>query len=67
MAGNGVSNRHVYGVTVAAAGNTGYFVPAGDIQTAFLNIGFPFDHYWGTQSGRADIWYPANTQCDGSC
>jgi hypothetical protein len=67
MAGNGVGNRHVYGLTVAASGRRAYHVPAGDIQTAFVNLSFPIDHYWGTQSGRADIWYPANTQCDGSC
>lgn len=69
VTGNGSSNRHVYGVHIA--GNTGlrlgYFVLAGDIVTAFNSSGFSFQHFWGTGSGRPDLWDTAITQCDGSC
>jgi len=70
VAGNGSGNRHVFGVHIARSpsqNNQGAFILAGDIQTAFTNSGFSFSHFWGTASGRSDLWWPAATQCDGSC
>jgi hypothetical protein len=70
VTGNGTGNRHVFGVMFGRTPNQptrGTFILAQDIKTALNNSGFPFDHFWGTASGRPDLWNPAATQCDGSC
>jgi hypothetical protein len=70
VAGNGVSNRHVYGIIEArdlANFRRGIFVSAGNVKLALQRAGFSFDHYWGTQSNSPNLWRPATTQCDGSC
>jgi len=70
VAGNGVSNRHVYGIIQARDTTNfrrGIFIPAGNVKLALQRAGFDFDHYWGTQSGSPNLWRPATTQCDGSC
>lgn len=70
IAGNGVSNRHVYGIFIGSAiadPSVVYYHRAGDIKLALQNAGFKFHHFWGTQSGSPNLWEPATTQCDGSC
>lgn len=70
VAGNGVTNRHVFGIIVAfdlADTTRGIFFAAGDVKLALQRAGFPFDHFWGTASGQPSFWKPADTQCDGSC
>lgn len=70
VAGNGVSSRNVFGVGVAGDLNNlapVFYFAASDVQFTLQNAGVPFDHYWGTASGRSDLWNPAATQCDGSC
>lgn len=70
VAGDGVSNRHVFGIAICRD-QTFFdivcFHTATDVQAALQNAGLPFDHFWGTASGRSDLWFPAATQCDGSC
>ncbi len=70
VSGSGTGNRHVFGVAMArdaARCTRVYFTLAGDIETAFDNSNFSFTHYWGTASGRSDLWFPLDQQCDGSC
>jgi hypothetical protein len=68
--GNGSGNRHVFGIMFGRTPSQhtrGSFILAQDIKTALTNSNFSFDHFWGTASGRPDLWNPAATQCDGSC
>jgi hypothetical protein len=70
VAGNGVGNRHVYGITVAFDifnPTRGIYFAAGDIKLALQRANFPFAYFWGTASGQPSFWRPANTQCDGPC
>jgi hypothetical protein len=71
VAGNGVTNRHVMGLGFARSGgdfSLGIYFRSSDVQAAIQSAtGGQFRHFWGTASGRPDLWYPANTQCDGSC
>lgn len=70
VAGNGVNNRHVFGIAVARNEQVFDIVAfhrATDVEFALRNAGLPFDHFWGTALGRPDLWSPASTQCDGSC
>lgn len=70
VAGNGVTNRHVFGIAVGfdlANQRRGIYFAAGDVKLALQRAGFPFSHFWGTASGQPSFWKPATTQCDGSC
>jgi len=70
VAGNGVTNRHVMGLGFARSGgdfSLGIYFRSSDVQAAIQSATGQFRHFWGTASGRPDLWYPANTQCDGSC
>lgn len=70
VAGNGTSNRHVYGITVGfdlSNQRRGIYFAAGDVKLALQSAGFPFAYFWGTASGQPSFWRPATTQCDGSC
>lgn len=64
VSGTGTGSRHVFGVLVGGTGSKGFFVPAGDIKTAFTNSNFAFSHFWGTASGYRP---PSDQQCDGGC
>jgi hypothetical protein len=70
VTGNGQGNRHVFGVVSTRTPGLPKqvtFTIASDIKTAFDNSNFSFTHYWGTASGRSDLWFPSDQQCDGSC
>lgn len=64
VAGNGVDQRHVYGIAEAINSldqSIVYFFASNDVKTAFANAGFSFSYFWGTASG---YWRPATTQTD---
>lgn len=70
VAGNGVINRHVMGLGFARSGgdySLGIYFRSSNVQAAIQNTTGQFHHFWGTTSGRSDLWFPASTQCDGSC
>lgn len=74
VAGNGASNRHVMGIAIGVVidqfgtpTNRVIFHTSSDVQFALQNAGVPLDHFWGTATGRPDLWAPADTQCDGPC
>lgn len=68
VAGNGTGDRHIFGTIVGGDRSIiGAYHAAPDIQAAFENANTPIDHFWGSASGRPDLWAPANSQCDGGC
>lgn len=51
IAGNGVSNRHVYGIFIGSATadpSVVYYHRAGDIKLALQKAGFKFHRFWGS-------------------
>jgi hypothetical protein len=70
VAGNGTGNRNIFGTVIGfniATPTIGVYQAASDTQAALQNAGVSFNHWWGTATGRPDLWNPAATQCDGSC